>query len=223
MGEIAENYYKLVSELPAHVKLVAVTKTRTPSEIMELYNCGHRLFGESKAQEMVPKYEELPKDIQWHMVGHLQSNKVKYIAPFVKLIQSVDSFKLLKTINKEAVKNDIIIDCLLQIHIAEEESKFGFELEELREILESEEFSKLKNIRIKGLMCMATFTDDVQQIRKEFRILVSFFKTLKEKYFNEKDDFHEKSMGMTDDWQIAIGEGSTMVRVGTALFGERPK
>ena len=223
MGEIAENYYKLVSELPAHVKLVAVTKTRTASEIMELYDCGHRLFGESKAQEMVPKYEELPKDIQWHMVGHLQSNKVKYIAPFVKLIQSVDSFKLLKTINKEAVKNNRTIDCLLQIHIAEEESKFGFELEELREILESEEFSKLKNIRIKGLMCMATFTDDVQQIRKEFRILISFFKTLKEKYFDENDDFHEKSMGMTDDWQIAIGEGSTMVRIGTALFGERPK
>ena len=223
MRQIAENYHELITELPAHVVLVAVSKTKTSDEIMELYNCGHRIFGESKAQEMVPKYEALPKDIQWHMVGHLQTNKVKYIAPFIKLIHSVDSFKLLKTINKEALKNDRIIDCLLQIYIADEKTKFGLDLSEAMDILESEEFPKMKNIRIRGLMGMATFTEDVQKIRKEFKQLRFDFNTIKKKFFPEDDNFNQRSMGMSDDWAIAIGEGSTMVRIGSSLFGEREK
>lgn len=223
MTKIAENYHELITELPAHVVLVAVSKTKSNHEIMELYNCGHRIFGESKAQELLPKYEALPKDIQWHMVGHLQSNKVKYIAPFVKLIQSVDSFKLLKTINKEALKNNRIIDCLLQLHIADEETKFGLSLSDVMDILESEEFRKMKNIRIRGLMGMATFTEDVQKIRKEFKQLRFDFSTIKKKFFPEDDNFNQRSMGMSDDWAIAIGEGSTMVRIGSSLFGEREK
>ncbi|MBW6478501.1 MAG: YggS family pyridoxal phosphate-dependent enzyme [Bacteroidales bacterium] len=221
MSQIADNYHELISELPAHVILVAVSKTKTDNEIMELYNCGHRIFGESKAQELVPKYEALPKDIQWHMIGHLQSNKVKYIAPFVKLIHSVDSLKLLKTINKEALKNDRVIDCLLQVYIADEGTKFGLDLSEAMDIFESEEFRKMKNIRIRGLMGMATFTDDEQKIRKEFRQLRFDFNTVKKKYFREDDNFNQRSMGMSDDWAIAIGEGSTMVRVGSSLFGKR--
>ena len=223
MTQIAENYHELITELPAHVILVAVSKTKSNDEIMELYNCGHRIFGESKAQELVPKYEALPKDIQWHMVGHLQSNKVKYIAPFVKLIQSVDSFKLLKTINKEALKNNRIIDCLLQIYIADEKTKFGLDLSEAMDILESEEFRKMKNIRIRGLMGMATFTEDVQKIRKEFKQLRFDFNTIKKKFFPEDDNFNQRSIGMSDDWAVAIGEGSTMVRIGSSLFGEREK
>jgi PLP dependent protein len=221
MTNIADNYNEIITELPAHVILVAVSKTKTVDEIMELYNCGHRTFGESKAQELVPKYEALPKDIQWHMIGHLQTNKVKYIAPFVKYIHSVDSFKLLKTINKEALKNDRIIDCLLQIHIADEETKFGMNLHEVMDILENEEFRKMKNIRIRGLMGMATFTDDEQKIRKEFKQLRFDFNTIKKKYFRDDDNFNQRSMGMSDDWPIAIGEGSTMVRIGSSLFGER--
>ena len=221
MSHIADNYHEIVNELPAHVILVAVSKTKSTEEIMELYNCGHLIFGESKAQEMVPKHEALPKNIQWHMVGHLQTNKVKYIAPFVKLIHSVDSFKLLKTINKEALKNDRIIDCLMQIHIADEESKFGMDLSEVMDILESEDFSKLKNIRIRGLMGMATFTDDEQKIRKEFRQLRFDFNTIKKKYFQDDDNFNQRSMGMSDDWPIAIGEGSTIVRIGSSIFGKR--
>ncbi|MFN2395992.1 MAG: YggS family pyridoxal phosphate-dependent enzyme [Bacteroidales bacterium] len=221
MSKIADNYHELITELPAHVVLVAVSKTKSVDEIMELYNCGHRIFGESKAQELVPKYEALPKDINWHMIGHLQSNKVKYIAPFIKLIHSVDSFKLLKTINKEAIKNDRIIDCLLQIHISEEDTKFGFDISEVIKILENEAFKKLKNIRIRGLMGMATFTEDEQKIRKEFRQLRFDFNTIKKKYFQDDDSFNQRSLGMSDDWAIAIGEGSTMVRIGSSIFGKR--
>ncbi len=221
VSQIADIYHNLITELPAHVVLVAVSKTKSADEIMELYNCGHLTFGESKAQEMAAKYEALPKDIQWHMVGHLQTNKVKYIAPFVKLIHSVDSFKLLKTINKEALKNERIIDCLLQIHIADEETKFGMDFSEAMDIFESEEFRELKNIRIRGLMGMATFTDDVQKIRKEFKQLRFDFNMMKKNFFHDDDNFNQRSMGMSDDWAVAIGEGSTMVRIGSSLFGKR--
>ena len=221
MAHIAENFEHIKKTIPAEVKLVAVSKTKSAEEIMELYNCGHRIFGESKAQELVPKYEELPKDIKWHMIGHLQSNKVKYIAPFVSLIHSVDSFKLLKTVNKEAKKNHRTIDCLLQMHIAEEDTKFGLDMQEVCEILESKEYAQMQNIRITGLMCMATFTEDTEQIKREFRQLHGFFGTIKEKYFSQDPDFRERSMGMSDDYTIAIAEGSTMVRVGSLLFGKR--
>ncbi len=221
MKHISENFEEVKSGIPEEVKLVAVSKTKPNDHILEVYNCGHRIFGESKAQELVPKYEELPKDIQWHMIGHLQSNKVKYIAPFVELIHSVDSFKILKTINKEAKKNERVIDCLLQMHIAEEETKFGLSMEEAVEILQSDAFKAMQNIRITGLMCMATFTDEEKQIRKEFRLLHKYFDMLKEKYFEGKDYFVERSMGMSNDYHIAIEEGSTMIRVGSNIFGKR--
>jgi PLP dependent protein len=221
MGNIAENYSKIHKELPQQVKLIAVSKTKPIDQIMQVYGCGQRLFGESKAQEMLPKFEQLPKDIQWHMIGHLQTNKVKYIAPFVSLIHSVDSFKLLKTINKEAQKNDRVIDCLLQVHIAEEETKFGLDFDELTQLLESDEYHQLKNIRITGLMCMATFTDDQQQIHREFGQMRSWYTQIKEKYFAQDSSFCELSMGMSDDYSIAISEGSTMIRVGSLIFGGR--
>ncbi|MFW5708259.1 MAG: YggS family pyridoxal phosphate-dependent enzyme [Bacteroidota bacterium] len=221
MGSISESYKKIKNHLPPHVRLVAVSKTRPTSDIMELYECGHRVFGESKAQEMVPKQEQLPADIQWHMIGHLQTNKVKYIAPFVSMIHSVDSLKLLKTINKEAAKNNRVIDCLLQMHIAEEETKFGLDYNELTEMLSSEAFQKMKNVRIRGLMCMATFTDDHEQVRREFRQLTSYFHKARETFFADDNTFSERSMGMSDDYQVAVEEGSTMVRIGSILFGSR--
>ncbi len=221
MSEVSENLKNVLSKLPSSVKLVAVSKTRTPEEIMGLYNSGQKVFGESKAQELVPKYEELPKDIKWHMVGHLQRNKVKYIAPFVEMIQSVDSLRLLKVIDKEGEKNDRVIKCLLQMHIAEEESKFGMSEDELCQTLESDDFKKMKNVSINGLMGMATFTEDEEQVRKEFKMLKSVFDGIKEKYFQSDDNFSEISIGMTNDYEIAIEEGSTMVRIGTALFGDR--
>ncbi|MFW5892123.1 MAG: YggS family pyridoxal phosphate-dependent enzyme [Bacteroidota bacterium] len=221
MKHISENFKEIKNNIPSHVKLVAVSKTKPNDHIMEVYNCGHKIFGESKAQELVPKHEELPKDIKWHMIGHLQSNKVKYIAPFVDCIHSIDSFKILKTINKEAKKNDRIIDGLLQMHIAEEETKFGLSLKEAEEILQSDAFQEMQNIRITGLMCMATFTKDEKQIRKEFKLLHHYFDFIKEKYFNEKDFFRERSMGMSNDYHIAIEEGSTMIRVGSIIFGKR--
>ncbi len=221
MTTIKENYNTIIRQLPGKVKLVAISKTKTDEEIMEVYHCGHRIFGESKAQELVPKYERLPKDIEWHMVGHLQSNKVKYIAPFVTLIHSVDSLKLLKTINKEGKKNHRVIDCLLQMHIAEEETKFGLDYEEISQLLGSEEFKSMQNVRIRGLMCMATFTDDTAQIRREFKQLVEYFKKVKARWFENLDYFNERSMGMSDDFLIAMEEGSTMVRVGSSIFGSR--
>ncbi len=218
---IEEKLHELLSTLPAHVKLVAISKTKSPEMIMEAYKAGQRIFGESKAQEMVPKYEALPKDIEWHMVGHLQSNKVKYIAPFVALIHSVDSLKLLKVINKEAKKNKRTIYCLLQIHIAEESTKFGLSYEECCDLLESESFKNMGNIVISGLMGMATFTDDKKQVEQEFSSLKKYFHAVKEKYFKDNDLFKEISMGMSDDYQVGIEQGSTIVRIGSAIFGNR--
>ncbi len=220
---VADNLQSIFKELPEQVRLIAISKTKTPDQIMEAYNAGHLDFGENKAQELLPKYEALPKDIHWHMVGHLQSNKVKYIAPFVKLIHSIDSLKLLKTVNKEARKNDRIIQCLLQLHIAEEESKFGLQYEEACGLLESEAFRNMENVEICGLMGMATLTDNTDQIRSEFRQLKQYFDTIRERYFPGKASFREVSMGMSGDYRLAVEEGSTMVRIGSAIFGERVK
>ncbi len=203
------------------VKLVAVSKTQPPERILELYEKGHRLFGENRVQELVPKYEALPKDIEWHLIGHLQTNKVKYIVPFVALIHSVDRFKLLRAIDKQAAKVGRTIDCLLQFHIAQEETKFGFHEAEAIAMLESEEFGALQHVRICGVMGMATFTDDRAQVRREFRSLRQIFERLKADYFADQPHFRELSMGMSGDWDIAVEEGSTMVRIGSLLFGPR--
>ncbi|MBK8443924.1 MAG: YggS family pyridoxal phosphate-dependent enzyme [Sphingobacteriales bacterium] len=201
-------------------RLVAVSKTRTTAEIMELYAAGQRIFGENRVQEMVQKYEQLPKDIEWHLIGHLQNNKVKYIAPWVALIHSADSLQLLQTINKEAARQHRRIDCLLQFHIAQEESKYGFTFAEVEALLESEALAALQHIRISGVMAMATFTDDVAQIRREFATLQQYYRQLKQRFFSKNDDFKEISMGMSGDYNIAIEEGSTMVRIGSLLFEE---
>jgi PLP dependent protein len=219
---IANNLIYILRQLPENVKLVAVSKTKSNSEIMEAYSAGQRLFGENKVQELVSKYEFLPKDIQWHFIGHLQTNKVKFIAPFIALIHAVDSLKLLKTIDNEAKKANRVIPCLLQFHIAEEETKFGLSFDETTEILSSADFNTLKNIEIAGVMGMATFTDDQIQVRREFDELFRIFHSLKDRYFNENDNFREISMGMSDDYPIAIERGSTMVRIGSKIFGSRP-
>jgi len=219
---VSENIrHFLQNEIPQHVKLVAVSKTKSAETILEAYNGGHKIFGENKVQELSDKYEILPKDIEWHMIGHLQSNKVKYIAPFVSLIHGIDSFKLLEVIDKEGKKNNRIINCLLQFHIASEETKFGLGLKEAESILSSEAFKQLKHINIKGVMGMASFVDDEKQIRSEFRELVYIFNELKRGYFADKKDFKEISMGMSGDYKIAIEEGATIVRIGSLLFGER--
>ncbi len=218
---IKDNLNKLLEKLPENVTLVAVTKTRSESEVMEAFNAGHRIFGENRVQELFDKKENLPEDIQWHMVGHLQSNKVKYIAPFVSLIHGVDSLKLLKVINKEGRKNNRVIDCLLQIHIAEEETKFGMSEEEVVNVFHSPAVKDLENVRICGLMGMATFTDNRKQVRKEFSRLAGLFGKLKDKFSGEFPSFSELSMGMSSDYDIAMEEGSTMIRVGTEIFGER--
>lgn len=201
--------------------LVAVSKTKPNEAILRLYEQGQRIFGENRVQELVQKYETLPKDIQWHLIGHLQTNKVKYIAPFVQLIHSVDSLKLLQEINKQAAKNDRTIDCLLQMHIADEATKFGLSEAEAFDLLSAEAYSNMQHIRIVGVMGMATFTDDSTQVRNEFKQLKYIFNQLKQKYFAEKDYFREISMGMSGDYRIAIEEGSTMVRIGSLLFGNR--
>jgi pyridoxal phosphate enzyme (YggS family) len=218
---IAENINNVKASLPAHVQLVAVSKTKPAELLMEAYHRGQRAFGENKVQELVWKQEQLPKDIEWHFIGHLQTNKVKYIAPFVHLIHGVDSFKLLKAINQDAKKNDRIISCLLQFHIAEEETKFGFSLDEVLELLHTEEFIELDHLSIAGVMGMATYTEDETQIRKEFRLLKTIFDTLKNDFFSESSVFCEISMGMSGDYSIAVEEGSTMVRIGSTIFGER--
>ena len=218
---IADNIKRITSELGENTKLVAVSKTKPNEDIMEAYNAGQRLFGENKVQELVEKYETLPKDIEWHFIGHLQSNKVKYIAPFVSLIHGVDSFKLLKTINKEAKKNDRVIDCLLQFHIAQESTKFGLDEEEADVLLNDEQFKEFENIRIAGVMGMATYTDNFDQVRNEFRSLKNIFDRLKEKYFAGDNSFKEISMGMSGDYKVAIEEGSTLVRIGSSIFGAR--
>lgn len=219
--DILENIIKIKNSIPENVKLIAVSKFKSVEDIQAAYDAGQRCFGENKAQEMSAKYPQLPQDIEWHFIGHLQTNKVKYIVPFVTLIHSVDNYNLLKIINKEAIKNNRIIDCLLQFHIAEEETKFGFNFQEVEEMLKDEQFKTLQNIRICGVMGMATFTDDQPEIRKEFSSLKSMFYKLKIKYFAEKSYFKELSMGMSDDYLLAIEEGSTMIRVGSAIFGAR--
>ncbi|MPR32869.1 YggS family pyridoxal phosphate-dependent enzyme [Salmonirosea aquatica] len=211
---------QISQELGSKARLVAVTKTKPIGLLREAYEAGCTMFGENKVQEMVEKHEHLPQDIAWHMIGHLQTNKVKYIAPFVALIHSVDSLKVLKEIDKQAKKNNRIIECLLQVHIAEEESKFGFSEQEVLELLASDELGTLKNVRIVGLMGMATNTDAETQIRKEFRGLRTFFDSLKARE-NEQVSMRELSMGMSGDYRIAIEEGSTLVRVGSAIFGAR--
>jgi len=220
MEIIKQNLLNIQSQLPKNVTLVAVSKTKPVADLMEAYNAGQRVFGENYVQELVEKHEALPKDIQWHFIGHLQSRKVKFIAPFVNLIHGVDSLKLLHEINKEAQKNNRVIDCLLQIFIAEEESKFGLDEKELTEILSSEEFKNLKNIRIIGLMGMATFTENQDQIKKEFQNLKTIFdKVSKQK--TENCQLNTISMGMSGDYQLAISCGSTMVRIGSSIFGGR--
>ncbi|WP_125722900.1 YggS family pyridoxal phosphate-dependent enzyme [Flavobacterium ustbae] len=217
---IQSNLNTIKATLPEYVTLVAVSKTKPVSDLMQAYEAGQRIFGENKIQEMTEKWEQMPKDIQWHMIGHVQSNKVKFMAPYVTLIHGVDSLKLLQEINKQALKNNRIIDCLLQIYIAGEESKFGLDEKELSELLTSVEFRELKNIRILGLMGMATFTEDQNQIKKEFTHLKTIFdsiKTLK----TVNCDLNTISMGMSGDYQLAIECGSTMVRIGSSIFGGR--
>jgi pyridoxal phosphate enzyme (YggS family) len=203
------------------VNLIAVSKTKPIEAIFFLYNEGQRIFGENRVQELTAKYDALPKDIQWHLIGHLQSNKVKYIAPFVSLIHSVDSLSLLSEINRQALKNNRIINCLLQFHVAVEETKYGLNIEEAEQLLNSDEYRKMKNIRIEGVMGMASFSNDEDAIRKEFSNLSNIFEKLKALFFNSEDTFCEISMGMSGDYQIAVDEGSTMVRIGSLLFGER--
>lgn len=219
---IADNLKKYKSEVESDgVKLIAVSKTQPVESILEAYNAGQRIFGENHVQEMVEKQAELPDDIEWHLIGHLQSNKVKYIAPFVKLIHGVDSLKLLQEIDKQALKNKRIIDCLLQVYIADEDTKFGLAYDEVIEILRSEEFRELKNVRIVGLMGIATNTKNEKQITIEFNELKVLFDGIKASFFNNDDAFNEISTGMSADYKIAIEEGSTMVRIGSSIFGKR--
>jgi len=211
---IKENLASILEALPREVTLVAISKTKSHDEIMKAYNAGQRIFGENKVQEMVQKWESLPKDIQWHMVGHVQRNKVKFMAPFVALIHGVDSLKLLREIDKQANKINRVIPCLLQVHIAEEDTKFGLDDVELNEILDAEQ---LHNVKITGIMGMATFTSDKVQIRKEFKKLNKYFEALRKKL----PDANILSMGMSGDYELAIEEGSTMVRIGSSIFGAR--
>ncbi|MBG6062085.1 pyridoxal phosphate enzyme (YggS family) [Flavobacterium sp. CG_9.1] len=214
---IAQNLLSIQSALPAQVTLVAVSKTKPIAALMEAYDAGQRIFGENKIQEMAEKWEAMPKDIQWHMIGHVQTNKVKFMAPFVSLIHGVDSLKLVQEINKQAVKANRVIDCLLQIHIAEEETKFGLDEQELTSLLSSSAFQEMRNIRIVGLMGMATFTDNKDQIKKELTHLKSIF----DSFAARNSQFTILSMGMSGDYQLAIECGSTMVRIGSSIFGER--
>jgi len=221
MSDIAANITLLKQQIPSSVKIIAVSKTKPVSDILTAYNSGQRFFGENRVQEMLNKVDLLPHDIEWHLIGHLQSNKVKYIVPFISMIQSVDSFKLLKTINSEALNINRVVDCLLQIHIASEETKFGFNMKELFEMAESQEFVNMKHVRICGVMGMATFTSDTGQVSKEFSYLADCFNSIKNRYFTGNHHFKEISMGMSGDYKIAIKEGSTIVRIGSIIFGER--
>lgn len=219
---IASNISELQQELqPIGVQLVAISKTKPNEDILEAYEAGQRLFGENQVREMLAKYEELPKDIEWHLVGHLQTNKVKYIAPFVSLIHSVDSLKVLAEINKQALKNNRVIDCLLQVFIADEDTKFGLDHAELIELLRSEEFQEFKNIRIRGLMGIATNTENEKIIKEEFYELKIFFDGIKTTYFRKEVSFDILSMGMSSDYKIAIEQGANMVRLGSTIFGKR--
>ena len=218
---IVENLHKIKDTLPENVHLVAVSKTKPISNLQEAYDAGQRIFGENKIQELREKEPLLPKDIEWHMIGHMQSNKVKYIAPYISLIHGVESFKLLEEINKQALKNNRVIKVLLQFHIATESTKFGLQLKEAKEILDSNEYKRLGNIEVSGVMGMASYVQNESQIRQEFSKLKSIFEELKSKYFTSAESFNTISMGMSGDYAIAIEEGSTMIRVGSSIFGER--
>ncbi|HEY3402212.1 MAG TPA: YggS family pyridoxal phosphate-dependent enzyme [Ohtaekwangia sp.] len=217
---IKNNINNFRQNLPPTCQLIVVSKTQPLEKIQEAYDAGHRVFGENKVQELIPKAEALPRDIEWHLIGHLQSNKVKYIAPFVHLIHSVDSFKLLEEINKQAVKVKRTIACLLQVHIAEEETKFGFSADEVTTLIQNPVLENMEGIKITGLMGMATFTDNTDQVRKEFKSLKKLFDSVK-KISSPRVAVQELSMGMSGDYKIAVEEGSTMIRIGTAIFGER--
>jgi len=219
--EIQERLNTFFQTIPDDVQLVAVSKTKPDELILEAYNSGQRIFGENKVQDLAAKSPRLPNDIQWHFIGHLQRNKVKYIAPFVSMLHGIDSLKLLTEVNKQAAKNNRTIQCLLQFHIAEEETKFGLSLAEAEELINDERFAKLNNVQIAGVMGMATYTNNMEQVRKEFKKLKQHFQYLKDKYFLNNPVFKEISMGMSADYQIAIEEGSTMIRIGTKIFGNR--
>jgi hypothetical protein len=221
MTDIAENIVSLKQQIPASVKVVAVSKTKSEGEILEAYNTGHRIFGENRVQELISKKNNLPDDIEWHFIGHLQTNKVRIIVPVAGMIESVDSFKLLKVISNEAIKCGRIIDCLLQFHIAKEETKSGFTLAEAEEMIRSDEYVQLQNIRVCGVMGMATYTDDTEQVKSEFRSLYNYYIRLKTSYFNDQPSFKEISMGMSGDYRIAVEEGSTIIRIGSIIFGSR--
>lgn len=220
MSSIQQNINQIIAAYPS-VKLVAVTKTHPISVLQETYNGGYKIFGENKVQELTDKYEQLPKDIEWHLIGHLQTNKVKYIAPFVYMIHSIDSLKLLKEVNKRAAQNNRTIKVLLQIHISNETTKFGMSEQECEDLLRNEEIKSFNNIQIAGVMGMASFTDDETIIRNQFKSLKKFFNQLKKEYFSSSTKFKEVSMGMSGDYKIAIEEGSTIIRVGSSIFGNR--
>lgn len=218
---IVDNIKLIREEIPQNVKLIAVSKTKPVEDILEVYNSGHKIFGENKPQELRDKEAVMPKDIEWHFIGHLQTNKVKYIAPFVSLIHGVDSLKVLSEINKQAIRNERVIDCLIQIDIAHEETKFGLFEDQARELLNSDVFFSMKNVRICGVMGIGSITDDLNKTRREFKELKTTFHKLKEEFFLKEDSFSEVSMGMSSDYSLAIEEGSTMVRIGSSIFGER--
>lgn len=219
--EVKKNIEKIKTDIPDNIKIIAVSKTKPIELIKQAYESGQRIFGENRPQELQEKYEQLPKDIKWHFIGHPQSKQVKYFAPFVELIHGVDSLKLLTVINKEAIKNKRIINCLLQFYIAQEKTKFGLTVDEANEILNNKDFKKLENIKICGVMGMATYTDNKEQIKNEFSNLKNIFNQLKIKWFSDTDHFKEISMGMSNDYTIAAEQGSTMVRIGSLIFGER--
>jgi pyridoxal phosphate enzyme (YggS family) len=219
--DVASNLHEVLGRLPEGVRLVAISKFHPNEYIEAAYKEGQRLFGESHEQELQQKVSSLPKDIEWHFIGHLQTNKVKFIAPYISMIEAVDSMKLLKEINKQALKNDRVIKVLLELHIAEEETKYGLTLDACRQLLEDGEWRQLENVRICGLMMMASNIDDEKQIAKEFDMAADFFDEVKEKYFKADDSFSERSWGMSHDYQIAVQHRSTLVRVGTSIFGPR--
>ena len=218
---IQANLKEVLSELPANVRLVAVSKFHPQEAIMEAYQAGQRIFGESKVQEMTEKYEALPKDIQWHFIGHLQTNKIKYMAPYVAMIHGVDSYKLLADINKQAAKCNRRIPCLLQLHIAQEETKFGFSFDECTAMLETENWESLDHVALQGVMGMASNTDNMEQVKNEFQSLHTYFQQIKKQFFADAPDFKEISMGMSHDYKIALRHGTTMVRIGSDIFGKR--
>jgi len=219
MSSTIDNLKKIKSTISTNIKLVVVSKTRTIEDILEIYNNGHKIFGENKVQEIAAKYPLLPKNIEWHFIGHLQTNKVKYIASYINMIHSIDSLRLLQQINKQAIKNNRIIDCLFEILISNDITKYGLHYEDVVAVIENPSFKELHNIRIKGVMGMASLTDDKQLIRQEFKHLKHYFDSLKNKYFADDTEFSEISMGMSNDYLIAIEEGATIIRIGTAIFG----